>query len=154
MSFERAFEIVVGLEGGYGDDPDDPGGETKYGISKRAYPDVNIKTLTIDQAKSIYRFDYWEPLKCDELPWPLSMMVFDCGVNQGLNVSAKTLQKALNVTQDGIIGNVTLAKAKNAGSETCALFLADRSIRYTSTRNADKYLRGWLKRLFLVAMEA
>jgi lysozyme family protein len=154
MTFERAFEIVVGLEGGYGNDSDDPGGETKYGISKRAYPDINIKTLTLDQAKSIYRFDYWEPLRCDELPWPLSMMVFDCGVNQGLNVSAKTLQKTLNVTQDGIIGNVTLAKAKNAGDETCALFLADRSLRYTGTRNFDKYGRGWLKRLFLVAMEA
>jgi lysozyme family protein len=154
MSFERAFEIVVGLEGGYSNDEDDSGGETKYGISKRAYPDLNIKTLTLEQAKSIYRFDYWEPLRCDELPWPLSMMVFDCGVNQGLNAAAKTLQRALNVTQDGVIGNVTLAKAKNAGAETCALFLADRSLRYTGTRNFDKYGRGWLKRLFLVAMEA
>jgi lysozyme family protein len=154
MSFERAFDIVVGLEGGYGNDPDDPGGETKYGISKRAYPEVNIKTLTLDQAKSIYRFDYWEPLRCDEMPWPLSMLVFDCGANQGLNIAVKILQRALNVTQDGVIGSVTLSKAKAAGSETCALFLSDRALRYTGTRNFDKYGRGWFKRLFMIAMEA
>jgi lysozyme family protein len=154
MSFERAFEHVVSIEGGFVDDPADPGLETKYGISKRAYPDVDIKNLTLDQAKSIYRFDYWEPLHCDEMPWPLSMMVFDCGVNQGLTTSAKTLQRALNVTQDGVIGKVTLAKAKTAGTETCALFLAYRAIRYNDTKNADLYLKGWLKRLFLIAMES
>jgi lysozyme family protein len=154
MSFERAFDNVVSIEGGFVDDPADPGLETKYGISKRAYPDVDIKNLTLDQAKSIYRFDYWEPLHCDEMPWPLSMLVFDCGVNQGLSTAAKTLQRALNVEQDGVIGKVTLAKAKAAGTETCALFLADRSLRYTSTRGFDRFGRGWLKRLFLIAMEA
>jgi lysozyme family protein len=154
MNFERAFDIVVGLEGGYGNDRNDPGGETKYGISKRAYPEVNIKTLSLDHAKGIYRFDYWDPLHCDEMPWPLAMLVFDCGVNQGLNTAAKTLQRALSVDQDGIIGKATLTKAKTAGAETCALFLADRAVRYTGTKNADLYLRGWLKRLFMIAMEA
>lgn len=154
MSFERAFEIVVGLEGGYGNDKNDPGGETKYGISKRAYPDVDIKNLTLDHAKGIYRYDYWDALQCDEMPWPLSMLVFDCGVNQGLTTAAKTLQRALNVDQDGMIGKVTLAKAKTAGSETCALFLADRALRYTGTRGFDLFGRGWFKRLFLIAMES
>jgi lysozyme family protein len=154
MSFERAFEHVIGLEGGETNDPEDGGGHTRFGISKRAHPEVNINTLTLDQAKSIYRFDYWEPLHCDEMPWPLSMMVFDCGVNQGLNTAAKTLQRALNVEQDGVIGKVTLAKAKTAGTETCALFLAYRAIRYNDTKNAGIYLKGWLKRLFLIAMES
>jgi lysozyme family protein len=58
--FNGAFEILIGHEGGYVDHPDDPGGETKYGISKRSYPEVNIAALTLDKAKAIYREDYWD----------------------------------------------------------------------------------------------
>lgn len=154
MSFDKAFDHVVGIEGGWVNDSDDPGGETKYGISQRAYPDENIASLTLERAKQLYRRDYWDALHCEALPWPLSLLVFDCGVNQGNAVAAKLLQKTLGVAQDGIIGRATLARAATAGTETCALFLADRAVRYTGTRNADKYLRGWLKRLFIVAMEA
>ena len=144
MNFDLAIERVLGHEGGYVNDPDDPGGETKYGISKRAYPNENISALTLDRAKELYRRDYWQPLRCEEMPWPLSMLVFDCGVNQGNQVAAKTLQKALGVAQDGSLGNVTMSKARKAGMETCALFLSDRALRYTGTRNFDKYGRGWL----------
>lgn len=154
MSFDKAFDHVVGLEGGYVDDAFDPGGVTKYGISKRAYPDEDIASLTLERAKELYRQDYWRPLRCDEMPWPLAMLVFDCGVNQGIQVAAKTLQKALGVVQDGSLGKITMSKAQSAGMETCALFLADRALRYYGTRNADRYLRGWLKRLFIIAMES
>ena len=53
MTFDEAFDTLIGHEGGYSNDPRDPGGETRYGISKRAYPDVNIATLTLEQAKFI-----------------------------------------------------------------------------------------------------
>lgn len=154
MTFERAFDHVIGIEGGYVDDDADPGGETKYGISQRAYPDENIASLTLERAKEIYLRDYWEPLHCERMPWPLSMLVFDCGVNQGLNTAARLLQKTLGVEQDGVIGNKTLQRAALTGDETCAMFLADRALRYAGTNNFSRFGRGWMKRLFLIAMEA
>ena len=67
MTFEEIIDRVIESEGGYVNDPDDPGGETKYGISKRAYPEIVIKDLTIKQAKQIYYEDYWTPSKADQL---------------------------------------------------------------------------------------
>ena len=64
-NFDRAFRFLIGEEGGYSADPHDPGGETKFGISKRAYPQLDIKSLTLDQAKAIYRRDYWDRLQLD-----------------------------------------------------------------------------------------
>ncbi len=89
--FPRALGIVLRFEGGYVNHPQDPGGETKYGISKRAYPDLDIKALTKAQAGEIYRKDYWEPLRCDELAWPLNLVHFDAGVNHGKGQARKFL---------------------------------------------------------------
>lgn len=152
-NFDVCFEHLIGLEGGYNNDPVDPGGETKYGISKRAYPDENIASLTIDQAKAIYKRDYWDAVKGDELPHGLDMLAFDAAVNQGVRPAITMLQKALNVAQDGILGLDTLGKARSAGKDVCALYLAERALRYYGTRNFDKYGRGWLKRLFIIGME-
>ena len=153
--FDEAFEHVVGVEGGYVNDPNDPGGETKYGISKRAYPNINIVGLTLDNAKQIYLDDYWTQVRGDELPWPLAYFVFDAAVNQGVQQAKKLLQKALGTVQDGIIGQNTLRALQKADqSELCAMFMADRALRYTGTRNFDAYGRGWFKRLFKIAMEA
>lgn len=152
-NFDTAFAHVIGVEGGYSNDKDDPGGETKYGISKRAYPAEDIPNMTLDRAKMIYRRDYWDLVKGDELPSPLDAFVFDCAVNQGVDTAIKLLQKTLNVAQDGIMGVDTMRKASEAGKGVCTLYLADRALRYTGTRNADKFLRGWFKRLFVLAME-
>lgn len=150
--FDKAFESVIGLEGGYSNDPKDAGGETNFGISKRAYPDLNIKALT---AKLIYKRDYWDKVKGDDLPYPLNAFVFDAAVNQGTDAAIKMLQQALGVAADGILGVVTVGKVKSANkSELCALFMAQRALRYTGTRSFDVYGKGWLKRLFIVAMAA
>lgn len=152
--FDRAFALVIGAEGGYVNDPRDPGGETKYGITKRQYPGADIKNLTIEGAKTIYAADYWLPAKCDKLPWPLSAMVFDTAVNQGGGTALKLLQRALGVPQDGVIGNNTmLAIGRADQKELCAMFLAERALRYTGTRNFDIYGRGWIKRMFRLVME-
>ncbi len=80
--FEKCVAFVLEREGGYVKNPKDPGGETKYGISKRAYPFLTIKHLTVDQAKRIYYTDYW--LRgAQSLEWPLNLCFFDCAVNQG-----------------------------------------------------------------------
>jgi hypothetical protein len=80
-NFDKAFEFTVGLEGGYSNDPNDPGGETKYGISKRFNPEVDVKNLTLEQAKDIYRRKYWLPAGCDEAQFPMDICLFDSNVN-------------------------------------------------------------------------
>lgn len=155
--FSRALEIVLKLEGGYSDDPRDSGGKTQYGITEkvaRAFGYAGeMQKLPLEVAESIYRSGYWNNCKCDQLPYPLSLYVFDCAVNQGSDAAKKLLQAALGVKQDGLIGAVTLAAARKSGSETAALFMAGRALRYTGTRGFDVYGKGWLKRLFIVTRE-
>jgi lysozyme family protein len=121
--FNAAFLLVVGAEGGYVDDPNDPGGETKYGISKREYPSLNISALTIDDAKAIYLRDYWAPLGLDAKPWGTSLLKFDASVNQGLSY-ARTLP--------------------DDPTDICVA----RALRYASNSHLPTYGRGWFNRLF------
>jgi lysozyme family protein len=158
-AFDRAFAMVVGIEGNYlsaeqATRQKDPGGETKFGLSKRANPDLDIASLTIEQAKGVYRRRYWEAVRGDELPYPLAAFVFDAAVNQGTDAAIRMLQKTLGLAPDGGRGGQTLAAARRLNREGQALFLADRALRYTATRNFELDGRGWLKRLFLNAMEA
>jgi len=152
--FDKAFGIVVGVEDGYVNDPHDPGGETKYGISKRSYPHLDIKALDLEDAKHIYHADYWNRCKCSQIPWPLSLYVFDAAVNQGEKGTAqRMLQYALGCKEDGVIGPKTLAACRRATRWHRGKFLARRAVRYTGTKNAHKYLEGWLIRLFTVTEE-
>ena len=162
-NYESAFMSVVDVESGYLSPEEakrvgDLGGETRFGISKRQYPNEDITNITIERARDIYKRDYWDVVKCDELPSPLDLFVFDAAVNQGCDAKSnfaaqKLLQKTLGVAQDGILGKDTISKALNAGRDTCALYMADRCLRYMGSRNADKFLRGWFKRLFVISME-
>jgi len=93
-TFPKALNFVLKWEGGYSHDPNDPGGETNWGISKRAYPDLDIKNLTKDQAMRIYVNDYWVPLDGDSLPWPLDLIAFDTAVNMGVSRSKVLLQES------------------------------------------------------------
>jgi len=81
--WDTSINITLGFEGGYVNNPNDKGGETKYGISKKAYPDLDIANLTIEQAKEIYKRDYWDRCKCAFIPDALSMALFDFAVNSG-----------------------------------------------------------------------
>jgi lysozyme family protein len=153
MNFDMAFERLIGHEGGYVNDPEDPGGETKFGISKRAYPTVDIKNLTIDQAKAIYLRDYWTPVRARDLPWPLGLYMFDCAVNQGVTTAVRLLQQTLGVVVDGEFGPLTMRAARASSERDAARFLAFRARRYAGTTNFDIYGTGWLTRLFVVARE-
>jgi lysozyme family protein len=126
--FLQAFAVVVGEEGGYVNDPADPGGETRYGISKRAYPDVDIKNLTLAQAQAIYQRDYWDALACDGYSWEVALVTFDCGVNQGVSV----------------------AKLLHASTQNAREYQAERALRYARSPNFDRFGRGWMRRLFNV----
>jgi lysozyme family protein len=152
MTFDTAFAFVIGAEGGYVDDPRDPGGKTKYGISQRAYPLLNIAALTLEDAKAIYLRDYWEPAGCDQLPAGIATALFDSAVNQGIKPAIKFLQRALRVDDDGIIGPATIAAAEKAGPDSLITnFCVERALHYASLSTFDVYGRGWMRRLFHVA---
>jgi lysozyme family protein len=168
MSFDKAFQIVLGHEGGYTDDPRDRGnwtsgiigaGElkgTKYGIAAHAYPALDIKNLTLDQAKEIYRVDYWLKIKGDALPAAVAIAAFDCAVNQGVGRATRLLQRALGVQADGILGPRTLAAAASAdSSDLLRKFMAERALAYVATGTLfETFGRGWMRRLFAVQEEA
>lgn len=153
MNFDKAFNLVVGVEGGYSLNPNDPGGETKYGISKRSYPSVDIAALTLDAAKAIYQSDYWNAVSGDSLPWPLALLVFDCAVNQGQPVARVLLQTALGVAADGDIGPKTLAAAAASTVWHAAKFMDLRVKRYLANPNAPTFGDGWIIRCFTVCLK-
>jgi len=146
-TFDRALRHVLAWEGLYVRDRDDPGGETKYGISKRAYPELDIKNLTREEAAAIYRRDYWDRIKGEELPPALAFAMFDCAVNQGTGTAIGILQKSLKVELDHKLGPATLAAAHKNPDRTLAEFMAERMFRYAISAGRVRYGRGWFRRL-------
>jgi lysozyme family protein len=151
--YDPAMEHILKFEGGYVNDPDDPGGETNFGISKRAYPDVDMKTLTEHRAKEIYYNDYWIRYKADRLTPDLQIMFFDMCINIGGSGSIKILQKTANqklkkkLKVDGKIGIKTIAGTKALSLDR----LTTGRIKYYSELVAkkpklDKYYYGWIRR--------
>lgn len=160
--FQQAATLVLDQEGGYSDDRGDPGNYTpagvfkgtKYGISARSYPNEDIINLTLERALYLYKRDYWDSLRLGEIPWPLSLYVFDSAVNQGTVPATRMLQEALGVTVDGVIGDETIAAAQQAMPYHAAQFMALRAMRYTQSNNFDRYGKTWLRRVFQIIMEA
>ncbi|MBW2607711.1 MAG: hypothetical protein JRD05_08760 [Deltaproteobacteria bacterium] len=160
-TFERAFRETLGFEGGYVNDPDDPGGETKFGISKRSYPDVDITALTIEQAKDIYCRDYWEVLRLGEILRELiAVEIFDTAVNMGRRTAVKIAQRALNflgedLVEDGKIGSKTIGALNRWGHrDVRALFICLNGFQFMhyrlitkNNRRFKKFARGWTKRI-------
>lgn len=151
-AFESAVAFVLEAEGGYVNDPADAGGETNYGISKKSYPDLNIKTLTEDQAKAIYYQDYWKPCRCDEMTAAVAALVFDTAVNMGQRTAIKFLQQALGVAADGIVGPITLsATYQKSPTHLIPDFLSYRAKRYHELAQKgqnSRFIRGWMKRTY------
>lgn len=112
--FDKAFKFLLDNEGGYVNNKNDIGGETKYGISKRSYPNIDIKNLTLDKAKSIYKRDFWDIISGDKFDnEKLAIKVFDIGVNIGVRSVIKLLQNSItdlgySLKSDGIVGEKTL----------------------------------------------
>jgi lysozyme family protein len=155
--WDIAIAFVLDQEGGYTTDPNDPGGETNFGISKKAYPTLDIKNLTVDQAKDIYKRDYWAPCRCDNLPFAYAVAMFDMAVNQGTGTAIKTLQETFGVVADGVIGPDTMAavKAANGDPRKIKLFLARRLTVYARIMAANQSLlvfaRNWFFRVLALS---
>lgn len=146
--FDVAAELVLLAEGPMSNDQYDPGGLTKFGISKRWHPGVDVANLTRDQALDIYRREYWG--ECEKMPWPWALAVFDCAVNQIGGSSAVALaQKACGVTQDMKVGPATLAAMTGPGwQKRLADFMAWRALRYATESDLPRYGHGLFWRLF------
>ena len=154
-NFPRAVAIVVGHEGEYANHPADPGGETKFGITKRSYPATDIAALTLAGAQEIYRRDYWAPLRCDEMPWAIALSTFDASVNSGTRTAARWLQTAVKVSSDGAIGAITLAAVARADPhEIAAELIARRLHLMAGLPGWGAFGLGWSRRLARLAMQA
>ena len=146
--FNTAFNLILINEGGYVNDPHDAGGETKYGISKTAYPNIDIKNLTLEQARAIYHRDYWLRCKCEFLPDALSVAVFDYAVNSGVKRAVKDLQRCLGVPVDGIIGNQTIGAANRIPQREVLSEYLDKRLNYLmSLKSWARYGNGWGNRV-------
>ena len=99
MDFDTAFKRLIGHEGGLTENPNDPGGLTNYGISQRSYPNVDIRNLTVNQAKDIYQRDFWDVI--GNAHPAIKFQVFDFAVNSGINTAIRKLQAAIGVADDG-----------------------------------------------------
>lgn len=155
MNFDQAFERLIGHEGGYVNNPADPGGETKYGISRRAYPMEDIRNMTLERAKALYLRDYWGPVGCESAPDGIKFDLFDCAVNSGPTTAIRLLQGAAGVTQDGVVGPMTL-KAINAmpAAQIVARFNGWRLAFMANTPQWETFSRGWARRIAANLKEA
>jgi lysozyme family protein len=148
MPFDHEIERVLDNEGGYVNNPADPGGETKFGISKRSYPNVDIANLTRDQAKALYLRDFWTPVHGDDLPPMVAFMALDFAVNSGIQTSIRKLQAAAGVADDGHWGEVTQAAVKAANPVVLVLRLLAEHVDFRRKLSTFKtFGAGWDGRL-------
>lgn len=142
------IERVLGHEGQYVNDPDDPGGETKWGISKRSYPHLNIKDLTREEAIELYRVDFWEPTHTDVLPDAMDYQMLDSAVNSGIHNSIRFLQRALKVADDGHFGPHSKSALRKADlNDTLFRFIGYRLDFMTRLKNWQHHGKGWARRI-------
>jgi lysozyme family protein len=162
-AFERAIARLLGDEGGYVDNPADPGGETKFGITRREYPDVDIAALTRAEAVAIYYRDWWQRYSYSELPGAIAAKLFDLAVNIGPDHAVRCLQRALRacgrrVTEDGTLGRATTTAAGAANqlaliaalrAEAAGYYRALAALERGRRAGGDReFLTGWLNRAY------
>ncbi|MCH7329654.1 glycoside hydrolase family 108 protein [Acinetobacter modestus] len=160
LTFEQAFDRLIGHEGEFTDDPKDRGNwttgiigkgickGTKYGVSAMTYPDLDIKNLTLDQAKAIYKRDWWDKLNADSLDAAIVFQVWDFAINAGMGTAKRKLQKSVGMAEDGIIGPLTLkAILKVDLNDLLMKFNAERLNYYTSLSTWPRYGKTWTRRV-------
>ena len=151
-NFNEIIKQVLEHEGGYVNDPKDLGGETKYGITKRFYPDVDIKNLTIEQATEIYKKDYWDKNKVESLPQNLWHIYFDMCVNMGKRTAVKVLQRAAvnkgrDIEVDGGLGPMTIGALKGVELDRVRAFRVKYYVDLITARpEQEKFYLGWFRR--------
>lgn len=157
--FEKAFSYVLKNEGHYVNDKDDPGGETNYGISKNAHPDVDVKNITLEKVRQIYHDEYWLKAKCDKIENAyVATKLLDVAVHCGVRGGARILQRALlaagaKVTQDEIIGVKTVAACNTVDQNALLAAMKSEAAAYyrivaIKQPSQEKFLNGWIQRAY------
>lgn len=168
-SFDKALKFcleheTVYAKGHYGDmnfavvecEAGDAGGRTKFGLDEASHPELDLDSLTVEEAGEVYRRHYWERAHCDEMPWPLSQVHFDGAVNCGIGQQTKFLQRAVGVKADGAWGPKTKLAVSDALAEIDAKTLAKHVCDQKETfyvqlaenkPHLRRFLKGWLNRL-------
>jgi lysozyme family protein len=170
--FLKAFELLIGHEGGYSNNPDDPGNwtgggrgqsqlkGTKYGVSAASHPNLDIEHLTLTQAEDVYEADYWAKAGCADLPPRLAFHVFDAAVNNGVGAAVRWLQSAVGATQDGVHGPQTKAAVESAIArdpgdlDIAAEVHAQRLHFMAGLSTWQTFGRGWSRRLAKIPLQA
>ena len=148
MTFDEAFEILIGHEGGYVNHPIDPGGETNFGISKRSYPHEDIKGMTLSRAKMIYERDYWRPSGAANVDPIIAFDLYDTAVNAGVKTAIRFLQRAAGVADDGVIGPKTLSAVKSFDPyRLVARFNGHRLDHLNNLPQWPSFGKGWAQRI-------
>ena len=154
MNFDTSFDLLMIHEGGYSNHRADPGGETMLGITKSVAAangyTGDMAKLPVEVAKKIYKDQYWDKVKADELPEALKFHVFDAAVNSGTTQAIKLLQRAVGAVDDGLLGPATLKAAKAVeGSVAAARYTGERLKFMTSLKVWPVFSVGWSRRLAL-----
>ncbi|WP_211090095.1 glycoside hydrolase family 108 protein [Pseudothauera nasutitermitis] len=152
MNFDTAFERLIGHEGGYVNHPEDPGGETNWGVTLRTAREAgytgSMRDLTRDQAKEIYRTAYWGRAQAEQYDGAIAFQVFDAAVNHGIGQAIRFLQRAVGVADDGAVGPVTLAAVRAMSvTDVLARFNAERLDFYTKLSTWPTFGKGWARRV-------
>jgi len=156
MSFADCLPIILASEGGFVDDPRDPGGATNLGITQNTLSGwlghpatvADVQALTPADVAPIYQADYWNAVHCGDCPAGVDLMVFDEAVNQGVGRAIRTLQAAVGVTADGAFGPATLAAVQAADpTATVNAIAAARTAFYQSLPTFPRFGNGWLARV-------
>jgi lysozyme family protein len=156
MLFDTVFKRCISSEGGFTLNPNDSGNwtsgkigvgvlnGTKFGIAANTYPDLDIKNLTIEQAKEIYYNDWWIKLGISKFSSAMQFQMFDAAFNHGMHNASKIYQRAVGAKDDGLIGEKTMSKASEISQDDKLLrFLAFRLKFYASLKSFDSFGRGW-----------
>lgn len=152
MNFDQAFDLLLGHEGGYSRHPSDPGGETRFGITRKVAMQEgytgDMHVLPREFAKQVYRRRYWDAVKADSLPDALRYSLFDAAVNSGVTQAVKWLQRAVDVVDDGVLGPMTVQAAQRSnGMRTAVKMEATRLDFMTSLPTWGAFGRGWARRI-------
>ena len=150
-NFDECLKMLLHHEGGYVNHPKDPGGETNLGVTKRVYEKwggtKDMKDLTVEDVAPIYKKEYWDRCKCDDLESGVDWAVFDWAVNSGTGRAAKAIQKICGASQDGAIGPKTLALISKQNTEyVIEEFGKIRQDFYESLKTFDTFGKGWTRR--------
>jgi lysozyme family protein len=154
-NFDKCLAMLLKHEGGFVDHPKDPGGMTNLGVTKAVYDkwigrestEAEMRGLTQDDVAPIYKKNYWDRCKCDQLPSGADWSVFDWAVNSGTGRASKAMQKIVGAKQDGAIGPKTLQMIANEKAEFLVERMYDqRQSFYEKLNTFETFGRGWTRR--------